>query len=190
MTNFRGEICFVIGGKNKEFLTLNSVSRYNIMKDRWEPGTPKLRVARHLAAACSLGDKIFAFAGVNASDKYLNSIEMLKVPRHSDYGAAWYEAAWESIQLPKKEFVPRRNPVVIPLNDREIAILGGCDENDKDLSDVVVFDVINKECRKVADGGDLKFTSDNNQIALVGNKVIALVFEKDDIPCLIEWSKG
>lgn len=190
MTNFKGENCFVIGGKDKEFMTKNSVSRYNILNDKWEPGTPKLSVGRHLAAACSLGDSIFTFAGVNARNKYLNSVEMLKVPRNCNYGVAWYEASWELIQLPKTEFAPRRNPVVIPLNDSEIAILGGCGENDKDLSDVVVFNVVNKECRKVADGGDLKFTSDNNQIALIGGKVIALVFEKDDIPCLIEWSKG
>ena len=58
------------------------------------------------------------------------------------------------------------------------------------LSDVLIFDVIKIEITKVSEGFNFRFTSDNNQIALVGGNVIALVFDEDDIPCLIEWKKG
>ena len=62
MANFKGKTCFVIGGFNVSSCTiLSSVSRYNIDKDQWEPGTPDLKVARKAAAACSLGDSVFVF---------------------------------------------------------------------------------------------------------------------------------
>ena len=59
------------------------------------------------------------------------------------------------------------------------------------LSDILIFNVTNNEFRKVADGGDFKFYSKNNQIAMVGTKVIALVDDLSDHNLnLIEWSLG
>jgi len=92
------------------------------------------------------------------------------------------------VKVPTEVFTPRRNPLVTALNDSEIVIMGGTD-GENCLSDVLVYDIDKKECQKVADGV-FKFTSDNNQITLVGDKVVALVFDEDDTPCLIEWSKG
>ena len=58
------------------------------------------------------------------------------------------------------------------------------------LSDVLIFNVTSKECRKVDAGkAELKFCSNTNQTALVGNKIVALVnFYKT--PCLIKWKIG
>ena len=77
MTVVKDEFCFVIGGKGKDMSTLSSVSRYNIDKNQWERGTPKLNVPRSLAATCSMGDSMYTFAGVDADNKYLNSVEMM-----------------------------------------------------------------------------------------------------------------
>ena len=79
MTSYKRKSCFVIGGKNKDFNTLSSVSRYNIDEDHWESGTPDLIVERSLAAACSSGDRIFVVGGVDSNNHYLNSIEVLNV---------------------------------------------------------------------------------------------------------------
>ena len=67
--------------------------------------------------------------------------------------------------------------------------MGGCTNKDS-LSDVVVFNVTKNESRKVADGNFFKFKSPDNQTALVGNKVIALVYNDKYKPCLIEWTLG
>ena len=84
---------------------------------------------------------------------------------------------------------PRGHPVVVSINESEIVIMGGMD-NGGCLSDILVFNVGNNECRKVADaGGDFKFWSRINQAALVKNKVVALV-EKDICYTLIEWTLG
>ena len=77
---------------------------------------------------------------------------------------------------------------MVPLNVSEIAILGGVDDNDFYLSDVVVLNVTNNTYRKVAEGGDYKFWSASNQIALVGNKVIAQVNDDEQTPSLIKWT--
>jgi hypothetical protein len=72
-----------------------------------------------------------------------------------------FRATWDLIEFPYEEFEPRRSPVVIPLNESEIAILGGCGDKGN-LSDVVIFNVKNRKCHKIASGGDYKFTSNNN----------------------------
>ena len=43
MSNSKGETCFVIGGMHEGFeRPLETVSRYNIIKNQWEQGTPNL----------------------------------------------------------------------------------------------------------------------------------------------------
>ena len=86
-------------------------------------------------------------------------------------------ATWELIELPQKDLSLRSFPAVAPLNETEIAILGGCvnlvnlvnldksllsDKNnppnhfrrmDK-MSDIIVFDTTTKTCRLVIASGD------------------------------------
>jgi hypothetical protein len=59
-------------------------------------------------------------------------------------------------------FTVRRNSIVVPLNENEIAILGGCGVINGYLFDVIVFNVTSKQCRKVADAGDKNFDSFDN----------------------------
>ena len=91
--------------------------------------------------------------------------------------------------MPEEVITPRTYPIFAPLNERDIVILGG-DTGYDYLSDVLVFNVISKECKKVTDGGKYKVVSFNNQISSVKNKVIALVTSFSHTSCLIEWSFG
>ena len=140
MTSFKGQSCFVIGGKGKDFSTLDSVSRFNIDKDQWESGTPNLNIERSLAAACTSGDRIFVIGGVDGDNHYLNSVEVLNVEKMvSD------EADWELVKFPTEVFTPRRNPLVTALNENEIVIMGGTD-GENCLQDVLVYDIDKKQC--------------------------------------------
>lgn len=183
MTNYKGESCFVMGGFQKGATLQRNVSRYNLGKDQWELGTPALQVARRVAAACTIGDNIFIFAGYDSDNfQHLLSVEKLNVPE------IVRGAAWELIQLPESVFAPRTALAVIPINESEIAILGGCAKNNNYLSDVVVFNVKSQACHKIIEEGK-GFASPNNQIALLKNKVVALVVDEEGCS-LIEWILG
>jgi len=123
--------------------------------DKWKYDTPALNKDRTYASACSLGDSIFVFVGTGYWDDLYYSVERINVPQIESG-----KAAWELIQLPIEVVQPRELPVVVPLNKSEIVILGGCCGDDYDeihLSDIVVFNVKTKACRKVSDWGDYKF---------------------------------
>ena len=83
---------------------------------------------------------------------------------------------------------------MVPLNDTEIAIMGGHDVTNS-FGDVFLFNTNTSKCQKVADGKDRKFLTYSNQCAQAGNNtVIALVsllnFEADEKPAVISWRKG
>ena len=54
---------------------------------------------------------------------------------------------------------------VAPINDTEIAILGGQYGNGYYLSNVIVMNTATKQCENKAEGGDYKFIVDGNQCA-------------------------
>ena len=94
-----------------------------------------MRVARHSASACSLGNSVLVFCG-NSEGGKVNSVERLKVvPTRATLGAAW-----ELIELPTDVFRIRTSPVVVPLDESKIAILGGGSYG-RYLSDIVVFNI-------------------------------------------------
>ena len=96
---------------------------------------------------------------------------------------------WQLINVAENILTTRTRPAVAPLNDTEIAILGGC--NSGSLSDVIVFNTTTKTCQKVSAGGDYKFSAGGNQCVQAGiNKVVALVTDKDGKPAVISWTKG
>ena len=80
---------------------ISSVSRYNIGKDQWEPGTPDLNIRRSTSNACTLGDFVYVFYG-RYYGNILNSVERINVPAIANGGAAW-----ELIELPEDVFIPR-----------------------------------------------------------------------------------
>ena len=62
--------------------------------------------------------------------------------------------------MPQNILIPLKFPAVAPLNDTEIAIMGGY--HGKNLSDVVVFNTKKKKCQKVIAGGAYKFAAKGN----------------------------
>ena len=80
MTRFKSEACFVIGGRDLGNITLRSVSHYSIVQDKWEAIGPTLNLARSGATACSFGNSLLVFAGINSKGKHFNSVERINVP--------------------------------------------------------------------------------------------------------------
>ena len=169
LVNYKDEFCFVIGGLGKlaASVPLGSVSCYNIFQDKWDPETidiPLLNVARESPSGCSLGNFVFVFGGKTEKQTPINSIEKLNVTTmKNDVG---YD--WMLIKIPEDVFTPRFGASVAPINNNEIAILGGRYSigplrKDSLLSDVLIFDASKNSCCMVSNGGDFNFWSEDNQ---------------------------
>ena len=137
MLNFE-DIVMVIGG-----IKLKTVSSHNLKTNTWSVNLSQLNEVRIGASACILAGNAYVFAGRNES--YLNSIEKIAVDSLLSNGPD----LWTLINMPQNVFTPRKNPVVAPLNDTEIAILGGHYENFSFKGDVLIFDTTNDMCVQV-----------------------------------------
>ena len=139
-----GNEVFAIGGgvpDNDTFKILNSVSYYDIAKNIWEGGFPKLIQARCNASACTLKGIVYVFCGWDEYSRKTNSIESIS----ENYLFSKSTATWQLIEVPQKILIPRSFPAVAPINDTEIAILGGYSYPCY-LSDVVVLNTTTKQC--------------------------------------------
>ena len=118
---------------------------------------PELNQERTNAGACVLQAKIYVFCG--SSDNEINSIEAISETALISNSTA----RWQLIEAPRNVLSSRTSLTVCPINDTEIVIMGGL--NDDYFSDLVVFDTTTKKCLKVIDG-EYKFWSfDTNQCA-------------------------
>ena len=99
---------------------------------------------------------VYVFCGQFGCGRELNSIETISesalVPQS--------KARWELIQVPENILSPREQPAVAPINDTEIAVLGGYSDHNY-FSDVILFNRTSKECEKVA-VSDYKFCAPGN----------------------------
>ena len=86
---------------------------------------------------------IYVFCGGTDEDN-LNSIEMIS----ESALVTQLKKRWTLIQVPRNDLAPRNDPAVAPINETEIAIMGGWG-----LSDVVIFNTTTKACQKVVTGG-------------------------------------
>ena len=110
----------------------------------------QLNEARYATSACLLAGYAYVFAGRN-SDTYMNSIEKIAADSLFSNGPDF----WTLIYVTQNVFTPRACPAVAPLNDTEIAILGGWN-NPNCLGDVLIFDTKTDKCVKVVkEGGTL-----------------------------------
>ena len=174
-----GGLVAIAGGVAGTFLS--TVSYYDIAGNTWKGLKAELNIARYSHSACTLNGIVYVFCGYNGN--YLNSIEMIS----ESSLLANATTLWQLINVAENILTPRIGPAVAPLNDTEIAILGGHDDNYR--SDVIVFNTTTKTCQKVSAGGDYKFSAAGNQCVQAGiNKVVALV--KDRKPAVISWTKG
>ena len=85
---------------------------------------PSLVEARAGASGCSLPGYIYIFCGMKEDRNRLNSIERLRIIA-VDKPKLIVDREWQLIQLKLENLTPRSNPVIVPLNDTKIAILGG-----------------------------------------------------------------
>ena len=163
---------------------VSTVSYYDIAGNTWKGLKAELNIARDEHSACTLNGIVYVFCGLG-DGSYLNSIEMIS----ESSLLANATTLWQLIDVDWNILTKRTVPAVAPLNDTEIAILGGNDGNC--LSDVIVFNTTTKTCQKVSAGGDYKFYAEGNQCVQAGiNKVVALVKDKDNKPAVISWTKG
>ena len=86
---------------------------------------------------------------------------------------------------------PRWDFSAAPINDTEIALLGGCC-NEGYSSEVILFDTKTKECKNMINCHKYGFWAAKNQcIKAKSNQVVALVKDgKREEPYLISWTKG
>ena len=123
---------------------------------------PELNEARRNAGACSLGANVYVVAGNNGNRTQLNSIEKLICPAESRDK----KACWQLISVCSSILSPRYDPIVVPLNTTEFAILGGYGGHSHYyLTDVILFEVKTEECKKVVSKSLLKFCAIGNQAA-------------------------
>ena len=92
---------------------------------------PRLNMARQYASSCHLQGYVYVFCGVNNGQK-INLIERLSLE---------LENLWKMIMPLEVELLPRSRPIVVPIDDQNIAIMGGKDKNDASMDDVIFFNV-------------------------------------------------
>ena len=139
----------VIGGAEAVSLSfrLPYVSSYNLTSDVWVNNLSPLNRARMNAAACYLTGNVYVFAGADGGSP-LNSIEKIVA---SNLLSNNQDASWQLIEVPQSIAIFRYSSAVAPLNDTEIAILGGCalEKNSSVFTyfgDVMIFDTRSEQC--------------------------------------------
>ena len=63
------------------------------------------------------------------------------------------KTSWTVIKVPQNILTPRQNPAVAPINDNEIALLGGLGF----FGDVIIFDRKTETCKKVMNENNYRF---------------------------------
>lgn len=128
---------FLIGGKEVGGLRTDSCIRFDLEAGNWEE-MPPMNVARSESSSCALAGFLYVFCGIDIDDDISLSIEKLQLVPSAKI-QKWY--VWQLI--PNINIAPdlteRSFPVVCPLNDREILIMGGHTGKEY-LNDVLVYD--------------------------------------------------
>ena len=106
--------------------------------------------------------------------------------------SSWH---WRLIRTPASTLTPRYQPAVAPINQNEIAIMGGwASEGYSRLGDVVLFDTRTKKCETVVSdqtNSTIKFNALANQSGRTKiDSMMALVSDQHHKPCLVEFQKG
>lgn len=129
---------------------------------------------------------VYVFCGRHNQDR-INSIETIA----EDLLVSNLQVRWSIIEISQNNISRRSLPVVIPINDNEISIMGGVNNDGSNCSDILIFNTTTNTYLKVAEGGEYKFFAQRNQFAQAGtNKVVALVLNEDYEPSIITWTKG
>lgn len=91
----------------------NSVYSYDLCLQCWKE-ICSMKQARHWHSSCSLGRKVYVFAGESKPGGFCRSIESLDMHDNT---------AWKTIKT--QQIGKRCRPIVCPISNYEILILGG-----------------------------------------------------------------
>lgn len=118
----------LIGGYNDDDeCGLKDVLLYSIEDDAWSTSEQKMNFIRQSAGSCVVKDRIYVVGGYDGHLE-LNSIEYMPV---ADVHNA--EVSWRLILLSEQDFMARSNPVVCPISNNIIVILGGSYKHSSDF---------------------------------------------------------
>ena len=107
---------------------------------------PSLVEARAGASGCSLPGYIYIFCGMKENRHRLNSIERLRIIAVGKPKLI-VENEWQLIQLKLENLAARSNPVIVPMSNTKIAILGGLMKKQEEyMGDILLFDSRRKTC--------------------------------------------
>ena len=184
---------------------VSTASYYEIAKNTWKRLDAELNIARHSHSACTLNGIVYVFCGIAdgseyVGSSYLNSIEWISENTLlADKKKTFWEfitnatTRWQLILVAENILRKRAFPAVTPLNDTEIAILGGRYVI-AEIKDVIVFNPTSLTCQNVEAGDhifDFVFSAIGNQCVQTGtNKVVELAKDKNGKPVVISWTKG
>ena len=119
---------------------LFSSHRYDLQGARWE-ALPNMKNHREGHSSYSIDGNLYVFCGINASKEPINSIEVLD----DACSALDLIQAWREINVSQQTLVPRWMAACVPINEDQIAVIGGIslDTNgDAEVrGDVVLYDV-------------------------------------------------
>ena len=82
-------------------------------------------------------------------------------------------------------------PVAAPINDKEIAILGGKYSGTDCSNDIFIFNIKTAKLKQVVNKNPIKFSSViNNAACYTPNSLVALPTDQQGVPIAIEFTKG
>ena len=164
----------MVTGGSYEGLALKSCEWYLVKSNRWKPAV-EMNHGRLNHASCYLSRTVYVFCGQSRTT--LTQIERLNLDRA--------DLVWEEIPVSISDLAPRCLPVVTPIGDSSIVILGGYEGNSF-VNDVVHFNTQPANCKKVLER-QLDFYAFGNQTAMVGPSLVALVKARH-APCIVAYS--
>ena len=177
LANVNDERVFVIGGlDHTEECFSAAVHMFRPSKSMWFE-VASLNVARSEHSSCAMHDDVYVFCGWNGSE-YLNSIEMFK---SSQENALWEIFSIDAISC-------RNSPVVCPLSDTELLIMGGY-AGANYLNDVLILDRRSRTAQCVLTVDDKTFGCQSQSYMVEDGCVVALVSDRMPEPYFVRYSK-
>ena len=121
-----------MGGQNDSGQFYKTVELYRLDANIWED-FPDLVTERSRASSCCHGSYVYVFCGLSTNGS-INTVERVAVEALQPGRTS--DARWELIKPYPREISRRYQPIVAPLNDTQIVILGGNDNK----NDAVLYD--------------------------------------------------
>lgn len=178
LQEFGTELVVIHGGINSQKEALADLSVLQVANEQWVPDLEPSAVgpaARAFHAACSIGSRVFIFAG---------HVYLPEQKRLHQFNDLWVLDT-DTWQWERKDACPdhpapspRDRSSIIPLGDHRLLIYGGTDATNKRLDDVWIYDLNTSSWSEVVpSGGSKPNPRCSTTLFSLGNRV--LVFGGD-----------